>query len=547
MRPLEIAGRLLQNLFGLLRDALIAPLAARMPRDWIVVRLDHGMVELPPARSWLQALRPRPRPLSSVLECFAQARDDARVRGVVLRLGQAPLGFAKVQALARSLATLREAGKRVVVYADHTGNAGGWLGGLADRFWMAPEGRLDLLGVKLVSPYLRRALDRLGVRPAVLSAGRFKSAGEVLSRESMSEAARESLEPVAEELYGCLVSGLASSRCSDAEDARRCIDDGPYLAPEALERGLVDALVYPDEIPTRLAELVEPDAAGARSEAELEKTLIGDAAYARLARPRFRWAPLRARRDQIAVVPLEGAIRPGLSRRLVPLLRRVERSDAIGALVLRVNSPGGDPLSSDLIRHAVSRVAEEKPVVSSFADVAASGGYYAAMAAHEILAEPASLTGSIGVVLASLELDALLENLGVKLDGIERGRHARIYDLTRRRSEEERALLKRHVGRVYQSFVSRVAQARGRPEAEIRQIAEGRVWTGTQALAHGLVDALGGLDEAIARARALAGLPDARVVHLRAERPPLERMLRPALGEPVRGAQLWCPIRVTLD
>ncbi len=545
MKPLEIAARLLHNLTVLLRDSAIALLAARTSREWIVVRLDQGLVETPRPRAWLRSSWAAPRALSTVLECLARARSDASVHGVVLRLGRAPLGWAKVQAVARSLATLREAGKRVVVYADSTGNAGGWLGGLADRFWMAPEGSLDLLGVKLVSPHLRRALERFGVRPAVISAGRYKSAGEMLSRDSLSEAARESLEPVVDELYGCLVSGLASSRCADEADARRCIDEGPYLAPEAQERGLVDALVYPDEIPRRLAEFAGTDTA--RSEDELEKTLLADAVYLRLARPRFQWSSLGGSRDEIAVVPLDGAIRPALARRLVPLLRRVERSKTIAALVLRVNSPGGDPLSSDLIRHAVARVAAEKPVVSSFADVAASGGYYVGMAATEILAEPTTLTGSIGVVLASVEIDALLDEIGVHFDAVQRGEHARIHDLTRRRSAGERALLKRQLSRVYRSFISRVAEARGRSEAEIERIADGRVWTGTQALENGLVDGLGGLEEAIERARVLADRPEARVVHMSAERRPLERLLRPALGASLRGVQLWCPIQVTLD
>lgn len=545
MGAFELATRLAQNAFGMLRDLLLAPVAARIPRDWVVVRLDRGLTELPPPRSWLQGLRPAPRPLSSVLEAFGLARDDGRVRGVVLRLGQAPLGWAKVQALSRALLQLREAGKRVVVYADHTGNAGGWLGGIADRFWMAPEGRLDLLGIKLLSPHLRSALQRLGVRPAVIHAGRYKSAGEILSEDSMSEAARESLEPVADELYASLVGGLAHARCRDEDEARRCIDDGPYLAPEAEERGLVDALLYPDEIPAKLAELAGDDAS--RPEPELEKRLIGDAAYLRVARPRFRWLPLGARGDRIAVVPLEGAIRQGLARRLVPLLQRVERSPAFGGLVLRVNSPGGDPLSSDLIRRALARVAERKPVVASLADVAASGGYYAVVDAHEIFAEPATLTGSIGVVHAGVELDELLDRIGVYFDGVERGRHARIHDPSRARTQEERALLKRHVARVYESFVAHVARGRGRSVADVERIAQGRIWTGARALEHGLVDSLGGLGEAIERVRVLAEQPGASVVHLNAERPVLDRLFRPALREPARGAQLWCPIRASLD
>ena len=326
-RPLDVARRLLQNLYGLARDALLAPLASRLSRDWIVIRLDRGVVEMPPARSWLQGFLPAPRPLSSVLECLKRAREDARVRGVLLRLGTAPLGWAKVQSLARAMGEFRESGKRLVVYADSTGNAGGWLGGLADRFWMAPEGRLDLLGVKLVGPYLRGALDRFGIRPRVISAGRFKSAGEVLSRDGMSEAARASLEPVVDELYGALVGGLAASRCADDEAARKCIDDGPYLASEAREAGLVDELVYADEIPAKLAELAGIEVEAGGSERDLEKRMIADTGYLRLARPRFRWSPVLDGRQEIAVVPLEGLIRSASARALVPLFRRIERDD----------------------------------------------------------------------------------------------------------------------------------------------------------------------------------------------------------------------------
>ncbi|MBW2280121.1 MAG: signal peptide peptidase SppA [Deltaproteobacteria bacterium] len=551
-RPLDVALRLLQNLYGLVRDAFLAPAASRMSRDWIVVRLDHGVVETPPARNWLQGFRPAPRALTSVLECLERAGDDARVRGVLLRLGSAPLGWAKVQSLARAMGELRDSGKRVVVYADSTGNAGGWLGGLADRFWMAPEGRLDLLGVKSVGPYLRGALDRFGIRPRVISAGRFKSAGEVLSRQGMSESAREALEPVVDELYGALVGGLTASRCADEQAARKCIDEGPYLAVEAREAGLVDELVYADEIPRKLADLAGAEPEPEATDADFEKRLVADTSYLTLARPRFQWSPVLDGRREIAVVPLEGLIRSGSARALVPLLRRIERDDSVRALVVRINSPGGEPLASDQLRRALARVAKQKPVVASLADVAASGGYYVAMAANEVVAEPATLTGSIGVVLATVEVDELLEGLGVHVDGVERGRHARIYDPTRERTQEERALLKRHVEGMYKSFVAKAAEARGRSEAEIESVAAGRVWTGTQARERGLVDSLGGLDAAIERARALAGLDsgDGDVVHMNADRPALERLFgRPVLEDasPVRGAQLLCPVRLTLD
>jgi protease-4 len=551
--PGHVALRLLQNAGGALRDGLFYPFESRVPREWVGIRLDRGLVELSGQSPFLEEALQLPRVFANVLECAERARRDPQVVGVLLRVGRAPIGWAKLEALARSIGSLRSAGKKVVLYADATGNAGAWLGGLADRFWLAPGGRVDLIGVRAETPFARRLLDRLGVRPDVLSAGRYKSAGELLMRDSMSELAREALEQVVEVLYDSLVAGLAAGRAKNADEARRWIDEGPYLAAEAREIGLVDDLVYADELPTRLAALAR-EAGGGRGRGDEEARIVGEATYLRISRQRFRWQPLLEGSPQIALVPVLGVIRQrfGQAGAVVSSLRSLARSDRVRAVVLRVDSPGGDPLASDLIWRAVQKVAETKPVVASLGDTAASGGYYAAMGANEILCEGTTLTGSIGVVLLSVAVDEMLDRIGVRFEAIERGRHAGIFDPLRARSEEERELLQRQVVTLYRDFVGKAARARGVSEAELDESAQGRVWAGVQARQRGLVDELGGLDQAVRRARRLAGLGEEEgdLVFATAPTSPLRRLLAreplDSFATLLDGPQLWCPARIPL-
>jgi protease-4 len=486
-----------------------------------------------------------PRVLATVLRALDRAAQDPRVRGVLLRVGTAALGWGKVNALARAVRDLRDAGKKVVVYADRTGNAGAWLGAQADRFWMAPEGRLDLLGVRTESLFLRPVLDRLGVRAEVMQVGRYKSVGETLTRDSMSAAAREALEEVVDSLYGRLVDGLASGKAGSTEQARRWVDEGPYVAGEAREIGLVDDLVYGDEIATRLDELV-----GGANASPREARLTSETSYLRFSHEGFRWRPVLGRPDRIAVVPISGLLRSGAGspQGVVGVLRGLARDRSVAAVVLRVDSPGGDPLASDLIWRAVRKVTERKPVVASLGDVAASGGYYVAMGANAIVAEPTTLTGSIGVVWAMLNVGGLLDRLGVGVEAVERGAHAGIYDPTRDRTGAERKRLRKQVEQLYSDFVAKVASGRRLDRARVEAVAQGRVWTGSRARDHNLVDDLGGLDRAVLRARELAGLPPEgeEPEFVRGYALPLRRLLG---SEPVAedgGLRLFCPVWIPL-
>jgi protease-4 len=555
---LGAGGRLLRNLSRLPGAALRVLLAARLRREWLLLRVDRGLLESPPAHRWFGLPQRRGAPvLAGVLEGLRAAQVDARVRGVLVRVGRGPLGWAQAQTLARALDELRSHGKRVVVYGSASGNAGAWLGAGADAFWLAPGGALDLVGVRLGGPHLRAALDWLRVRPRVISAGRYKSAGELLERRELSEAAREALEAVADDLYAALVGALAAGRARSADNARAWIDQGPFLAVQAQDLGLIDAQVFPDEIPARLAALAAPAgsetiAAGGSADEELGAALCGLERYRQLMRPRLCWEPLARPGARLALVALEGLITEARVRPLLRALARLREDESTRAVVLRIDSPGGSPQASELLWRALRRLGEKKPVVASLGNVAASGGYYAAVACHELVAEPTTLTGSIGVVLLSLELGEALEELGIRFDGVQRGRNAGIHEPWRAHSEEQHELLRRQIELLYRDFVGKVAQGRGRTAEQIEPVAQGRVWSGAAAHGAGLVDTLGGLDTALARARARAGLgPDEGVLlevslaqspwQQWADRPPADSPL-----DELRGALYWCPIHSPL-
>jgi protease-4 len=607
---------LARNTARLMRDAAVAPAVALTPREWVVLPLTRGLVEVSTQPRWLGAWSRAPLTVHMAETCLARAASDRKLRGVLLRLGTAPLGWARVASIARQIVAIRERGKLVVVHARAAGNAGAWLGALADHFWMPPHGQLDLIGVRIESPFLREALEHLEARPFVIQAGTYKSAGEILQRSSMSDASRAAVSDVADELYATLRGALAR-RAGSPERAAEWIDGGPYRASEAHAMGLLDALVYPDEVPRRLralatidpvvaaeeatraaapAALVAPrrahappaggeatahatPAAAERADALLaeaataeslaaaetdddvpEARLLSVPAYLRLTRPRFAWSPALADTHAVAVVPVLGMITATTARFTVRLLEALRRSRRHAAVVLRIDSGGGDATASDAIWRSVRRLAERIPVVASMGDTAASGGYYVAMAAREIVAEPTTLTGSIGVVMAGIEVDETLARAGVRFDGVQRGRRAGIYHLSHRRTEDERGRMEQLVAAIYADFLEKVAESRGVPMEQVAPLAEGRVWTGRAAHAHKLVDALGGLGCAVERARALAGLPagtgDVEVLDpaprglARWLAAGDERVatvydgLRVLLQAP--GPRLWCPIQLHL-
>ncbi len=471
----------------------------------LTVRLDRPLLDYSPVPD-VPFLQLRPAlSLATLYRALDAARRDDAIRGVAVYVQTARFGLGKAQELRRLLRAVADAGKFVECYLETAGEGTNgtlayYLVSACDRISLAPAGDLNLIGLYADSLFLRGTLDKLRIEPQFDSAGRYKSAGETYTGYGHSPAAREALAAVLDDLYEQIVTAVAESRQLSPERVRELVDAAPHGAEEALAAGLVDELLFPDQFEDRLEELLgeEPELVAART-------------YA-------RHGPRRGRR--VAVVFAQGTIVRGDSgmdpwSREVYLgaddLRRVLRQLAddggVAAVVLRIDSPGGSALASDLMLREVERLQESKPVVVSMSDLAASGGYYIAAKADSIVAEPATLTGSIGVVAGKLVTRRFQEELlGLTHDTLQRGANADFFSPLEPFSPEQAARFEAVLQRIYSRFIDHVASGRAMAVEAVAAAAEGRVWTGERALGLGLVDELGGLDRALELAREAGGL-----------------------------------------
>ena len=508
--------------------------ALRRGPSWVRVRLSGAVPELAPP-AWLGGREPE-LSLLDVLRVLDAARRDPDVAGVVLRLIGAPGGFARVESLRRAIAALRCEGKPVVVWSESLETRSLWLASAASRVVIPPSGSVHLLGVRFEGFFLRDLLERIGVRAEVLRVGDFKSAGELLTRDGYSDEARAQLEALADDLFEAMVRDVAAGRGLAPEAVRACVDRGLLPGAAAQEAGLVDACAYPDELVDQLGELAPAAQDGERPR------LIAAPVYLRLRAADPGPRPLLTDLPRLVYVAARGGISRGRGFRGIAadqyreLLEPLARRDDVMGVVLRVDSPGGEGVASDLLWRAVKRIGESKPVVVSMGDVAASGGYFLAAGADAILAEATTLTGSIGVVGGKLDLSRLYERVGVGRDAVERGAQAGLQSEARSFTPGERRALRDELGALYELFLERVAEGRGRSRDQIHAVAQGRVWSGARALQQGLVDRLGGPLEALDELRERAGLGAAeRVqieVHPRMPRlPSLQDLIMGGFGE----------------
>lgn len=497
------------NLAAAARRALAArALPGRAP-VWVVVPISDDLEEGHGPLSLFA--RERTPSLLDALEVLDAAAGDPRVDGVVLRFRGGVSGFSKNQSLRRAVERVRAAGKPAAAYAESLDAPSLMLASAADAVWMPESGSVFLVGLRAESFFLRGLLDRLDVKPEVVRIGDYKSAAERLTRDTMSEEEREQLEELLDDWYGALVEAIASGRSLDPADVRSLIDRGPYTAPAAIEAGLIDRCLYPDEVDDELARLLggaEPDATHSQTPSP---RLVDAFVYHALRPAARRFVPFR-RLPRIAYVLAHGAIHRGSGPRGVSsqafgrLFDKLRRSKDVRAVVLRVASPGGDAIASDLLWRSLSRVANEKPVVVSMGDVAASGGYFLAAAGDAVFAEAGTVTGSIGVVGGKLNLVGLYEKVGVRTDAVERGGRAGLLSSERGFTPDERAAVRSEMSSIYRIFVDRVAEGRGLSAEAVKRAGGGRVWSGVRARTVGLVDHIGGPLEALASARSRAGL-----------------------------------------
>jgi protease IV len=516
----------------------------------LILELDltEGLAETRPTDP-ISAIAGRNRAvLPDVLDGLRRAQTDARVTTLIARLGGRPIGLAAVQELRHAVAEFADAGKTTIAWAESFGefsasNVQYYLATAFEQIWLQPSGDLGLTGIAVERIFLRGVLDRLGADFQVAKRYEFKSAAEQLTETGFSEPARQATERLTASVTEQIVQAVADRRGLPRVKVGELIDAGPFLAARAHAEGLVDELGYRDEVYAHARKQAGPDA---------EVLYIGryqrTKAMAERARAAVTQRPT-APEPGVALIYATGPIRRGRSGRsplggggamgsdtIASAIRAAVKDQRVRAIVLRVNSPGGSYVASDTIwREVVRARAGGMPVVVSMGDVAASGGYFISMAADEIVAQPGTVTGSIGVITGKPVLGEAIGRAGVSSDLVSQGAHAAMFSQLRPFSADEWTLVNDHLDHIYADFTGKVATGRAMTTDQVDKIARGRVWTGADALAHGLVDELGGLDRAVAIARRRAGLPDSAPLRVFPHVRPIDR-LRPAASSDSHGA-----------
>jgi protease-4 len=446
------------------------------------------------------------------IEALRRARDDSRVNGLLVRVDGPAVGFAKAQELRDAILDFQSTGKWAAAYLETAGefspgNRDYYLATSCGSIWLAPPGDINLTGVRAQVSFIRGTLDKLGIYPDYDHIGKYKTAKNLFTDTTMTEAYRESMDKIVDGAFGQMKRGIAQARKLTEEETVALIDRGPFIGPQALEAKLVDSLGYRDQLEEHLKEV---------NGGSLPLMKVGR--YLKSGR-------FYDRGVKVAVVYGEGPVMRGSSDQdlfsgdstmgsdtIAEAIKQAREDESIKAIVFRVDSPGGSYVASDVIWRQVSLTKGVKPIVVTMGDVAGSGGYFVAMAADRIIAEPGTITASIGVVAGKFITTGFWNKIGITSDAVQRGRHSTFFSSDQKYTPEERAIFQTWLERIYKDFVGKVAQGRGKTFDEIHAIAQGRIWLGEDALKLGLVDELGGLTTAIRSALELAKLdPQTRV------------------------------------
>lgn len=475
------------------------------------LQLSGDIPERAPVDVPFGALADRSTPtVTNVWMMLRKAAVDARVKAIVLEPQSLSVGWGKLEEFRADLEQFKKSGKPLFAYLKTPGAREYYVACAADRIYLAPTDWLNLKGMRVELLYFKKTLDKIGVGVQVEHDGKYKDFGDTFTRSSMSPETREVMGSVVDGIYGNLVSRIAEGRQKTPEAVRALIDQGPFLAGDALRAGLVDELRYEDQL---FADLQQKVSAGNLNKLSTGRYLkvtpdsLGLAGRHRIAMLTADGTITRGSPDDDGVSS-DGIRATGFNK----LLRRIARDSSLEGVVVRIDSPGGDAVASDEIWREMNLLSKKKPVVISMSDTAASGGYYMAMTGDPIVAYPGTLTGSIGVVFGKPNLHGLYDKLGITKDMIARGRFAAIDSDYRDMDPAELAKMKEGIDANYHDFVAKVAQARRRPFDQIEPVAQGRVWLGAQAASRGLVDQLGGIDRALELVKQKAHIPAAENV-----------------------------------
>jgi protease IV len=490
--------------------ALLYVLFGREPavpsRSTLVLRVGGDLTEIEPADVVGYLRGGRAPTVRSVVDNLRKAKVDSRIRAVMLK----PTGFSspfwgKVQEIREAVLDFKKSGKPIYAYLEYGGDREYYLATAADKVFLLPSSPLDLVGIATYELFLRGTLDKIGATPDLHHIGNYKTAVNTFTQKGFTPAHREMDESLNRDLYEQIVRGIADTRKKKEQDIRDLIDEGPFMPEDALRAGLVDDVVYEDQVDEKYFGGERVARMDGDDYARISLTSLGLNKGPRIA---VIYAAGAITAGKSGFDPINGAVAG--SDTLIEYIRRARRDSSLRAIVMRIDSPGGSAAASDAIWRELMVARQEKadrPLIASMSDLAASGGYYIAMPAQVIVAQPSTLTGSIGIFGGKVVTGGTYEKLGAHVESTSIGKHAEINSPVRPYTPEELKKLQEQLQSFYDQFVEKAADSRHTTPEKIDALAQGRVWTGRQAKQNRLVDELGGLDYAISIAKQRAKIP----------------------------------------
>ncbi len=494
------------------------------PHTVLVIRIEGEIPEETPQNSLQEIFNGPTTTVTDITEGIERARTDPHITAIELHVGETSMSMGKIQEIRDSIRSFNRARKLSVAYLEFATNRSYYLSSACTTLEMLPKSEFHLHGIMASTTFLRGTFDKLGIFPDFLHIGDYKNATNVYTEKKFTAAHREATKALVDDWYRQLVQGIAASRNMKPEEVEKAIAAGPYNSDDAPATGLVDRVAYGDE----LHDFIERKNRGYDRHISLHTYLDRTEKFTA---------------NKIAIIYAVGEIGPGRSaaspvgeemmgsETIAQQFRRARTDDFVKAVVVRVDSPGGVAYSSEVIRHELQLTKQVKPVVVSMSDVAASGGYWLSMSANRIIAEPGTITGSIGVLMGKFNLQGLYEKLGLSTDFVATTPNSTLEYPLQNFTPEQRDLELKNMRETYHDFIEGVAEGRHMKVEDVDKIAQGRVWTGERAQQLGLVDELGGLHTAIARARELAKIPANEKVGLLSlpeHRSFFERLLAPS-------------------
>jgi protease-4 len=487
----------------------IGPREAKVASNsYLEIRLEGRLEDYTPLVPFMGFSPERAISLYETWMNLRKASQDSRIKAVVLKFGLLESDWAKIEELRQAVLEFGKSGKPVIAYFEELQDADKeyYLATACDKIVLHPLGWVGVNGLVTYVPFFKGALDRLGVKAEFEHIEEYKTAYNQFTEKGFTSSHREMLQSIYDDIFSYYLQQIASARKKTYDQIRQLVDKGYFRGKEAIESGLVDELAYEDQL-FQIPGL----------EKYKELTRISNERY-------FNVDPASLGLNlgsKIALIFASGTILPGTGQQLAlgsetftSWLRAAVKDKTVEAIIVRVDSPGGSVVGSDVIWHELVKARSIKPVVISMSGLAGSGGYWIALGGHKIIAQPQTLTGSIGIIAGKFSFDGLMKKLGITTDKLAIGKNADTFSIYRPFTLEERKILKEEINYIYEQFLERVASARSISMEEVDRIGRGRVWTGNQAKKLNLVDDLGGLFQAIDAARSLAGLPPEEEVRL---------------------------------